>query len=266
MISVIIGAYNAEKTIERAISSILNQTYTDYEIIICDDASTDKTLEILLNMYKNIKNMTVLINSVNCGLAYCLNKCLRLCKGEFVARMDCDDVSYPQRFDKQLNFLLRNKYIAFVGCGANFVWADKIFRKICYPEFPTVTDLCRRNTFIHPTVIFRKAELLSVNGYCIEKYALRCEDYDLFFRLYANKLYGANLPEILFNYTENPFDTSKHTLDSRINEYIVRKIGFKSLKAPNKYKCYIYLPLLLAIIPKKIYIKIKNKQLNRENL
>ncbi|GLG06327.1 glycosyltransferase family 2 protein [Sellimonas catena] len=111
-VSIIMGAYNSENCIDTAIQSIIEQTYTNWELIICDDASTDNTYELLLKWKKIDSRIYPIRNAKNLGLARTLNHCLKYSTGEFIARMDDDDRSYPERIQKQVNFLNNNSNFA----------------------------------------------------------------------------------------------------------------------------------------------------------
>ena len=105
-ISIIMGIYNCGKTLDEALKSILDQTYTDWEIVMCDDGSSDNTLEIAEKYQANYpEKVTVLKNEQNMGLNATLNKCLKATKGEYIARQDGDDISLPDRFIKEVKFL-----------------------------------------------------------------------------------------------------------------------------------------------------------------
>ena len=106
LISVLMGIYNCAETLEDAVRCIMQQTYTNWELIICDDCSSDKTLEIALQLASKDKRIYVLKNAVNMTLAPSLNKCLSEAHGKYIARMDGDDVCALDRFEKELLFLL----------------------------------------------------------------------------------------------------------------------------------------------------------------
>ena len=114
-LSVIMPAYNAEKYIGEAIESILNQTFTDFEFIIIDDGSSDHTADIIKGFHD--ERIRFIQNEKNSGVANTLNKGLELSQGEYIARMDADDISLPARFEKQVAFMEANPDVAVVGCG-----------------------------------------------------------------------------------------------------------------------------------------------------
>ena len=115
LISVVMSTYNRAPLLSRAIDSILNQTFTDFEFIIIDDGSSDKTPEILAEYAKKDKRIRVITNNPNKGLIYSLNKGLQEAKGKYIARMDDDDISLPNRFMKQYDFMEKNPDIAVAG-------------------------------------------------------------------------------------------------------------------------------------------------------
>ena len=114
-ISVIMGIYNGTETMDEAIESICKQSYQDWELIICDDCSQDKTLEKAKIWENRESRIKVIKNVKNQGLAATLNHCLREASGEYIARMDDDDISYPNRFEKQVDFLDKNQEYDFVS-------------------------------------------------------------------------------------------------------------------------------------------------------
>ena len=181
-ISVLIAVYNAEKYIQQALKSIYNQTYQDFEIILVDDASTDKTSEILFNM-KDSRTF-IYRNSENKGLTKSLNIGLKLCRGEYIARMDADDISHPQRFKKQVRYLDENPKCLVLGSwygridSTGQIWGTK--------ETPTTYENIRKNLLIgncvgHGSAMLRRSSLVEIGGYN-EKY-ICAQDYDLWLRL-----------------------------------------------------------------------------------
>jgi glycosyltransferase involved in cell wall biosynthesis/SAM-dependent methyltransferase len=182
-VSVLMSVYNCEKFIEQALRSIYNQTCQDFEVVIVDDGSTDKTADILFNM-KDSRTF-IYRNSENKGLTKSLNIGLKLCRGEYVARMDADDVSYPQRFEKQVKFLDENPDCTALGC-----WCNRIDSKGqihgAYDGRPTKPEDIKRqllagNCVAHATAMVRRASLAEASGYN-EKYTY-AQDHDLWLRL-----------------------------------------------------------------------------------
>ena len=166
-VSVIMGAFNVEKTIVRAIDSIIAQTFTDWNFIICDDGSSDKTMEILQSYKTKFpEKFIILCNGRNRGLTYTLNHCLEYANSEYIARMDADDISLPQRFEREVSFLDSRPEYAFVSCAIerfdeNGVWAKNYILNAT----PTKEIFYRSSGFVHPSVLIRRQSLMHVGGY-----------------------------------------------------------------------------------------------------
>ena len=208
LVSVLMPAYNAEKYIAQAIESILGQTYDDFEFIIINDSSKDRTEEIILS-YKDPR-IVYLKNEQNLGVALTLNRGLAVAKGEFIARMDADDISLPERLEKQVAFLVENKAVAVLGTNVEtFNEAGTICTgwSATDPEQMKV-DLLFACGLAHPSVMMRTEAIRELGGYDPEFNGL--EDYELWCRV-LEKYQITTLPEILLRYrihgsqvTQNP--------------------------------------------------------------
>lgn len=254
------GVYNIEKIdiIDSMMNSILRQTYSDLEFIICDDGSNDKTYEIM-NNYAILDERIILIkNSVNRGLAYSLNECLKIANGDFIARQDADDISDLKRFEKQVTFLENNPHISFVGSNVYLfdkeVWGSRVLKK-----FPQNENFLFGSPFVHGTIMFRKSALIAVENYRVSKETYRVEDYDLFMRLYKKNFLGANIQENLYYYQESKQNISKRKYKYRFDEVKIRYKGFKMLNLLPKGYIYILKPLIVGLIPNKLLTKLKFK-------
>lgn len=261
MISVVMGVYNGEKSVERSIRSILSGNYTDLEFIVVDDGSTDGTFAILEKLASEDSRLIIIKSDKNYGLANALNKAIAKSSGNFIARMDADDSSNKARLSRQMDYLEAHSDIAFVGAGAMLVdeigkmWGERI-----YPQVVTSKILIKHNPFIHPTLLFRKEALLAVGNYCEEPYCYRCEDYDLYFRLYSKGFFGENMEETLLDYTEKNNSSERHSKQTRKNEFTVRKRGTKLLKGNILDYFYCIKPLFLMMLSDKMYNKLHNQK------
>lgn len=197
-VSVMMPAYNAEKYIGEAIDSVLSQTFQDFELVIVDDGSTDSTLEVVAQ-FKD-ERLVLVKNDKNSGRVAAANCAISKSKGAYLARMDADDVSEPNRLAMQVNYLDRNPSV--VVCGSwGYVVGDRDFR-IC----PSSDSDCIKagmlfqNEFIHSSVVMRAGTL---KDYSLAYRSLNAdgfaEDYDLLMRLC---LLGDvhNIPEFLVGY------------------------------------------------------------------
>lgn len=197
LVSIILSIYNDEKFIKKSINSILNQTYKNIEIIIINDGSTDKTQKILKVFEKNYKNIYLINNKKNIGLTKSLNIGIKKSKGKYIARQDCDDISYAKRISKQVAFLEKNKEI--VLCGTQRIIVDTRISK-SYRDFLPFEDYQIRNKalisnpFFHSSVMIRKNILYKVGLYN-EKFKY-VQDLELWSRIIF-KYKTVNLKDIL---------------------------------------------------------------------
>lgn len=207
LISVLLPAYNAERFIRPAVDSILAQTFRDFELIILNDGSRDRTSEII---HTYTDDRIVVVEHANMGLGATLAKGLELAKGKYIARQDADDISLPERLSKQVNYLDQHPEIALLGSWAQIMQenGELVNRYHRHPSSPEVLrfDLVFNNPFVHSSVLFRKAEALEVGGYAPERHAF--EDFDLWSRI-SRKHGVSNLPEVLLHYREVDSGISK---------------------------------------------------------
>lgn len=197
-VSVIMPVRNAETHCRQAIESILRQSYRDFEFIIVDDASNDGTLRVI--SFLKDKRIKLLRNKVRLGVARSLNLALTKAKGEFVARMDADDISLPERFSHQLDFLKKHPEIGVLGTAVEEIGGQD--ESLGYESFPKehhtlVAHLAYTNPIRHPTVMFRKSLTDRWGGY--DETLDGAEDYDLWMRL-AKHTKLATLGEVLVKY------------------------------------------------------------------
>lgn len=205
LISVIMSNYNTpEEYLREAIESILNQTYSDFEFIIVDDCSTDNSLEII-NSYCDPR-ISVIKNDVNMGITKSLNRALAVAKGEFVARMDGDDISLPERFYKQIKFLEQNPdvivcgtWVELFGSGSD-IHKEKTSCKVLPEKDLLQINLLFGNhlNIIHPTAMFNH-KMLKENGITYNENYIFAQDYRMWVEC-CKKGELVNIPEILFKY------------------------------------------------------------------
>lgn len=255
-VSIIMGVLNGEKTVSDCIDSILSQTYQEWELIICDDGSTDRTCDIIGKYVDSYpEKIHLLKNSKNLKLAATLNKCINYSSGEYIARMDADDKCFPCRLEKQIQFLENNKGYSVVGASA--VPFDESITKgirVC-PEIPNTKDLLWGPPHIHPSVIFRKNAINSLGGYNTSKEVYRCEDLDLWYRFYSAGYRGYNIQEPLLFYREGYEDYRRRTIKSGINMSRTMLQGYKKNKVPFIYYPIILKPIISAILPSNFMMK-----------
>ncbi|MCL4136090.1 UNVERIFIED_CONTAM: hypothetical protein GTU68_024156 [Idotea baltica] len=219
--------YNAEKYISEAIESILNQTYKDFEFIIINDGSTDKSLDII-KKYKNIDDRIVLVDRKNKGLVCSLNEGIELAAGKYIARMDADDICLSSRLEKQILFLEKNENI--IACGSWVsIFTDKSYIKIV--KFPPNDEACLARLLFgvpiaHPSAMIKKSllsRLKNDDSYIYDEKMKHIEDYDLWVRLSRYGKYS-NIQEPLLKYRNTPnsaTDIGEKNIYDRYNKSII---------------------------------------------
>ena len=239
-ISVIMPAYNAEKYIREAIDSILAQTFTDFEFIIIDDGSKDYTTAIVqsysdsrIRFYQNERNV---------GVAATLNRGLDLAQGEYIARMDADDISLPERFEKQKAYLDTYNKIAVCGTSVTMFCDKKVLGTRTLSATP---QKMKENLFFscglaHPSVMMRSLVIHDLGGYDLEFNGM--EDYELWCRVSEN--YNIiSLPDILLRYRIHDGQVTKHPTSQyfeqlrRLKNRQVSQLGV--LPSPEEMDAYI---------------------------
>jgi glycosyltransferase involved in cell wall biosynthesis len=218
-ISVIMSVYNEERYIETAVKSILLQTFNDFEFIIINDGSTDKTLDILNSF--NDKRL-VIVNQENQGLTKSLNKALKMANGKYIARMDGNDCSLPKRFEKQVEILNNDKNIGLVGTF--YYTIDTKGKRIKIYKYATEYNEIKKriyfeNQFCHSSVMLRKECIESIGLYR-EKIG-PAEDYDLWLRI-IEKYRAVNIAEPLHEVRIVPEGI---TLNNRFNQIRAAKLA-----------------------------------------
>ena len=171
LISVVMSVYNGDQFLAEAIESILHQSWRDFEFIIVDDASRDTTSQILEQYQKQDDRIHLLRNEVNSGLGCSLQKGVEAARGRFIARMDADDISLPDRFEKQLNYLINHSEIKILGSGLLLI--DENGKVVTQMQFLSAGSLLKWNMLLgngiivsHPSVMMERGFIISLGGYC----------------------------------------------------------------------------------------------------
>ena len=200
-VTVLMSVYNGEKYLQEAIDSILGQTFKDFEFLIVNDGSTDKTVEILESY--NDPRIKIINNEKNIGLTKSLNKGLRLASGEYIARQDADDISLSTRFEEELKFFEKNSNVALTGTDYFLInEKDEIIHTVnCFTENSKLKEkLLEGNQFGHGSIMFKKECIDKVGAYR-EEFEFS-QDYDFYLRV--AEIYDiANIPEPLYKWRIN---------------------------------------------------------------
>lgn len=203
LISVIMPVYNAADYVEMAIKSILDQTETNFEFLIIDDSSQDESWKIISSYAKKDSRIKAFRNKDNIGLVKSLNKLLPKTKGQYIARMDADDISLSNRFEKQIKFLQKNPEL--VACGGQVTIIDSQNKILSKKYFPTNADICYEKIMnymvIQPPVLMAKGDVMRNLRY--DNHIFKNDDISMHFKLLSKGPIN-NVKEMIFKYRYLP--------------------------------------------------------------
>lgn len=235
-ISIIMGIYNCEQTLPEAIESIIGQTYTNWELIMCDDASTDGTYKVARGYVERYpEKMILLINEKNSRLAYTLNHCLKHASGKYIARMDGDDKCLPERFEKQLSFLQAHPELQLCGTAMQRFNEEGLHDILYAVDKPDYYTLKEKIPFHHATILTYNDVYQKLGGYTVAERTKRAQDYDLWFRFYHEGYNGDSLKEPLYLVREDGAAIRRRTFKVRWSAYQTTKYGYKLLGYPKRW-------------------------------
>jgi len=271
-ISVIMSVYNDETNIRKSVESILNQTFRDFEFIITDDCSKDNSLTILREYAKKDNRIVLVVNKENLKLTKNLNNMLDIAKGDLIARMDSDDISFPDRFEKQVNIFINDPAVDFVFTGTIFI--DKDGNELCKSWRPEkvdsiLTKMKFKNFIPHPTILAKK-ELFFKAGKYTELNGYGQEDKELWEKLISLKAAFYYVKQPLLYYRLNPKGVS-YTVSSQGYSYSYKLIcycvdnyaNFRAIALLRKYLNHLsFIEIILIIF--KILIPLKLRLLRIE--
>ena len=228
-VSVILPAYNCEKFIGKAIQSVLQQTFKDFELIIINDGSTDNTESIIHTFID--QRIVYLKNPENKGLIYSLNRAISLAQGKYISRMDADDICLPERLEKQKIFLDQNNDIAVVACTIDLINDKEEKTGIWELDRQTITPeqikkaMLNQNCIAHPTVMIR-SEIIKKMKY--KMYQKNIEDYDLWLRILSRgyKIAKLDAPLLLYRIHDASITTIHLKKINPFFKHFIMKIKF----------------------------------------
>ena len=263
-VSIIMGIYNCASTLPEAIDSILNQTYQDWKLIMCDDGSRDDTYQVAESYQNRYSEKIVLIkNHKNMGLNYTLNHCLEYADTEYIARMDGDDISISERLEKEVAFLDSHPEYAIVSCPIIYFDESGEWGRGRGGNAPTIESIAVGTPHCHAPCMVRKEAYDSVSGYTVDPKLLRMEDYDLWVKMYAAGFRGYNLPDHLYMMRDDRNATTRRAYKYRINEARVRIKAIKVLHLPVRYYVFVLRPLAVGLLPTLVYEMLHKKKMSR---
>ncbi|MFV0560946.1 MAG: glycosyltransferase family 2 protein [Enterococcus sp.] len=265
-VAIIMGIYNCQHTLSQSVNSLLAQTFTDWQLVMCDDGSADATFEVAKEFEKRYpEKIHVLKNEKNVGLNKTLNRCLAACDAPFIARQDADDYSHPERLAKEVEFLEAHPEYALVSCAK--IHFDEsgdwgVFHGI---EEPTALDLVHGAPFCHPAVLMRSQVLTQIGGYSEAREHWRVEDYQLWFKFYRAGYRGANLPTILYSYKDDREAYNRRTWGNRLNESRLKRVIIKELNVGIHAYPAVVRPLVIGLLPHGVYNRLHRRNLSLKN-
>lgn len=249
-VSLIMGIYNCEHTLPAAIESVLMQSYTNWELVLCDDGSNDNTFKVAKTYKEKYPDKIILLkNPHNMRLAASLNNCLKVATGIYIARMDADDVNLPNRIEVQVSYLKVHPEVDCVGSGMIIFddTGDHGFR--VKPEYPTKDILLKETPFSHPTIMMKKSVFDELGGYTVSKDTQRAEDLDLWIRFMAAGYKGYVIQDALYRYRESLQDYSKRSVKAAWGTTKIYLKGYKVLGFPIYKYIWATKPVVSALLP-----------------
>ena len=260
LVSVIMAIYNCERFIEKAISCVVNQTYTNWELILIDDYSSDQTFSIAQKISNSDNRIRLFRNEKNLTLAPTLNKCLERANGKYIARMDGDDICALDRFEKEITFLENNPDYALVSCQMDLFDDSGVYGTVYYKETPQKEDFAYGSPICHAGCLMRKSVLEELGGYDISSEKERIEDYDLWVRMYTAGYKAYNLQEVLYSMRDDRNTIKRKKFKFRLTEYKLKRDLCKTFGLSLKYRVLSIKPIVLGLLPSFVYSFLHKKK------
>lgn len=260
-ISVLMGIYNCADTLPEALDSLYAQTYQGFQLILCDDGSTDNTYAVAKEYAEKHDNIILLKNEKNIKLAATLNRCLEYADTEYVARMDGDDISLPTRFEKQINFL--DKHSEYAVVSSPMIYFDKSgdWGEGKSVEKPDLNIFKKSAPHTHAPCMIRTFVIKEVGGYTDTKRTIRVEDYYLWYKIYKKGYRGYNIQEPLYKMRDDQNAMARRTFKTRWNGFLIKKEVMKDLGI--KHAFWHALPNLIKyFIPNSIMRILREKRMS----
>lgn len=252
-ISIIMGIYNCENTLDEAIQSLLDQTNQQWKLIMCDDGSKDNTYKKAKSYAEQYENIILIQNDKNMGLNYTLNHCLDYVDTEYVARMDADDISLPARLEKEINFLDDHHEYAIVSTPMIYFDENGDFRVGKGNGEVIKSDFIKGTPFCHAPCMVRSEAYRKVKGYTVAEKLLRVEDYHLWYKMYLNGYRGYNLKEPLYKMRDDRDAKNRRKYKYRINEAYVKYLIVRDFNLSKINYIRVLKPLIVGLLPTFLY-------------
>lgn len=259
------GIYNCADTLEEAVGCILGQTYTNWELILCDDGSSDATYSVARKLADKYPGRIVLLrNARNLGLNRTLNHCLQVATGDYIARMDADDRCSAERFAVEVEALDSDPKIAIVSTDMEHFDELGAWGRQEHPTEPVAADFVRGTPFNHAACMVRREAYEAVGGYSEDSKFLRVEDYHLWVKMYRAGFRGRNIHQVLYQMRDDRNAYNRRKFTYRLNEARVKALAVKELKLPVYQYVSALRPIAVGLLPAGLYDLLHKKNL-KEN-
>lgn len=259
-ISIIMGIYNpkTKEMIDKCLNSIINQTFVDWECILCDDGTSNNMFDYIIEKYSFDKRFVFIKNERNLGLRVALNNAIKHSKAKYLVRQDIDDYSDINRLSILYKIAIDNPEWDVIGTSMMKFADDKIWGKYTPRVFDIKKkDFLKGNVVAHATTIIKKSSIEKVSGYRVAWETIRCEDIDLFMRMFAKGCVIKNIDVPLYFVREDKDAYSRKKYANRIKEAVVKYKGFKMLNMPLWGYIYVFRPLIVGLVPNKLMFFLK---------
>lgn len=254
-ITVLMAIYNCAPTLVEALDSLMAQTYQRFKVVLCDDCSTDNTYDVARKYIEQYPDKFILIrNDTNRKLPYSLNRCLEYADTEYVARMDGDDISKPERFEKEIEFLDSHPEYALVSCPMEYFDENGVFMVGKTELEPTAKSFLKGSPFSHAAVMMRTEDLKSVGAYTVARWTQRGQDVHLWAKFYSRGYIGYNLSDPLYMMRDDAAAYKRRTMKEAFQSVrrsckIFQLLGISRVR--NLFP--IIRPIIVCSLPRCIY-------------
>lgn len=259
LVSVVMGSFEpCWSRLRRAVDSLVGQTLPEWELLLWDDGSSPQGALALEQAARLDPRVRLVHAGKNRGLAHGLNQCVERARGPYIARLDDDDLCFPQRLRRQVDFLAEHPAYQWVGSAALLLDESGPWGRLRPPTRPGRRDFLRTSPYIHPSVMFRREVLELAGGYREDRALFGCEDCELFARLHSRGFRGYNLPECLLGYWESRASYAKRTPARRLREAALRCRALPRLGLPLPEALWgAARPLAVSLVPPGVQYRLK---------
>lgn len=262
-VSVIMATYNGGSRLKDAIQSILDQSYSNFELVIINDASKNPTTKTILDSLIAHPKVKIIENKSNLGLAESLNIAIQHSAGELLVRMDDDDFSHQNRIEVLVKAMKEKNYPAVIGSFSSVTDGDKNVGVIKVPINPNIIDILRSKAVVHPTTILNRSIIQKIGGYRSVPQTLRLEDIDLWCRIIEAGEKILNIPYSLLDYYESRSSVSKRSASFRLRELKLKIYWRRRLSLSFLFNfLFIIKFLMYIIVPKSLYLSYRHWRFN----